>query len=100
MVDPSDPGYCPGPGDRRPPATPEQRAAREADDAARSSTRERKRRTRELIALGGVMRAWGYDTPDQAEELMRVLTDPGRKGWRRYLLGALGVRRTDRWPDR
>jgi hypothetical protein len=46
------------------------------------------------------MAAWGITDPDQAEELMRALTSEERKGWRRYLLGTLGARRTERWPER
>jgi len=45
------------------------------------------------------MAAWGIDSPEQAEELMRALTSAERKGWRRYLLGTLCARRTDRWPE-
>ena len=89
-----------GTGERRPPATPEQLAARERDHEARTRTAERKVRTRKLIQVGGVMAAWGITEPDQAEELMRALTSEDRKAWRRYLLGTLGAKRTDRWPDR
>jgi hypothetical protein len=67
---------------------------------ARRKTFERKKRTRQLIQVGGVMAAWGIDSPDQAEELMRRLTSTEHKGWRRYLLGTLRARRTDRWPER
>jgi len=63
-------------------------------------TAERKVRTRRLIQVGGVMAAWGIESPEQAEELMRALTSEDRKAWRRYLLGTLGVRRTERWPER
>jgi hypothetical protein len=87
-------------GRRRPNATPEQLAARERDADARQRTAERKRRTRELIQVGGVLCAWGIDSPEQAEELMRRLTSAEHKGWRRYLLGTLKARRTDRWPER
>lgn len=85
---------------RRPNATPEQLAARKQDAEARERNVARKKRTRELIQLGGVFSAWGIDTPEQAEELMRRLTSAEHKGWRRYLLGALKARRTDRWPER
>lgn len=87
-------------GKRRPNATPEQLAARAQDADARERTAERKKRTRELIQLGGVFSAWGIDTPEQAEELMRHLTSADHKEWRRYLLGTLKVRRTERWPER
>lgn len=63
-------------------------------------TAERKVRTRRLIQVGGVMAAWGIDTPDQADELMAALTSAGNKDWRRYLLGTLKASRTERWPDR
>jgi muconolactone delta-isomerase len=85
---------------KRPNPTPEQLAAREELAEARRKTLERKKRTRQLIQVGGVMAAWGIDSPEQAEELMRALTSAERKGWRRYLLGTLGARRTDRWPER
>ena len=87
-------------GKRRPPATPEQLAARQRDEEARVGSRQRKNRTRRLIQVGGVMAAWGIEDPEQAEELMRTLTDERRKEWRRYLLGTLGARRTERWPER
>lgn len=93
-------GHRPAGGNRRPPATPEQLAARERDHEARTRTAERKVRTRKLIQVGGVMAAWGITEPDQAEELMRALTSEDRKAWRRYLLGTLGARRTERWPER
>ena len=89
-----------GPRKKRPNPTPEQLAAREQLAQARRKTLERKKRTRRLIQVGGVMAAWGIDSPKQAEELMRALTSAERKGWRRYLLGPLGARRTDRWPER
>jgi hypothetical protein len=85
---------------KRPNPTPEQLAAREELAEARRKTLERKKRTRRLIQVGGVMAAWGIDSPEQAEELMRALTSAERRGWRRYLLGTLGARRTDRWPER
>jgi len=87
-------------GKRRLPATPEQLAAREQDTEARLRSRQRKNRTRRLIQVGGVMAAWGITDPDQAEELMRTLTSENQKSWRRFLLGRLGAKRTDRWPDR
>ncbi len=62
---------------------------------ARARQAERKRRTRQLIQLGGVLAAWGVDTPEQAEALLREATATAT-GRRR--LAALGVRRTGRWP--
>lgn len=92
---------CPQPeSPRRPGATPEQLAARRELAEARERTSERKKRTRRLIQVGGVMAAWGIESPEQAEELMRTLTSEEHKGWRRYLLGTLKARRTDRWPER
>lgn len=85
---------------RRSKATSEQLAAREELAQARKRTLERKKRTRQLIQVGGVMAAWGIDSPEQAEELMRRLTSAKHKGWRRYLLGTLRARRTNRWPER
>ena len=87
-------------GGKRPSATPEQLAARRELAEARERAAERKKRTRRLIRVGGVMAAWGIEEPEQAEELMRELTSAENKGWRRYLLGALKARRTDRWPER
>jgi hypothetical protein len=85
---------------RRPKATSEQLAAREELAQARKRTLERKKRTRQLIQIGGVLAAWGIDTPEQVEELMRRLTASEHKQWRRYLLGTLKARRTSRWPER
>ena len=62
---------------------------------ARARQAERKRRTRQLIQLGGVLVVWGVETPEQVEALLRDTTATAA-GRRR--LGALGVRRTGRWP--
>lgn len=85
---------------RRPNPTPEQLAARRELAQARQTNQERKNRTRRLIQMGGVMAAWGIEDPEQAEELMSTLTSEENRGWRRYLLGTLKARRTDRWPER
>ena len=85
---------------RRSNATPEQLAARRELAEARAKSVERKKRTRRLIQVGGVMAAWGIEGPEQAEELMRRLTSEEHEPWRRYLLGTLKARRTDRWPER
>ncbi len=85
---------------KRPKPTPEQLAARKELAEARQRTLERKKRTRRLIQVGGVMATWGVESPEQAEELMRELTSADNKGWRRFLLGTLKARRTDRWPER
>ncbi len=86
-------------GGKRPNPTPEQLAARRELAEARQRTLERKKRTRRLIRVGGVMAAWGIEEPEQAEDLMRQLTSAENKGWRRFLLGTLRGRRTDRWPE-
>ena len=49
---------------RRPNASPEQLAARKQDADARQRTTARKKRTRDLIQVGGVFSAWGIDTPE------------------------------------
>ena len=77
-----------------------QLAARRELAETRERASERKRRTRRLIQVGGVMAAWGIDDPEQAEELMKRLTSEEHKPWRCYLLGTLKARRTDRWPER
>jgi hypothetical protein len=87
-------------GGKRPKPTSEQLAARRELAEARERATERKRRTRRLIQVGGVMAAWGIEDPEQVEELMRELTSAENKGWRRFLLGTLKARRTDRWPER
>ena len=75
-----------------------QLAARRDLAEARERKLERKRRTRRLIEVGGVMAAFGIETPEQAERLMETLVDPGREAWRRYLDETLGAERTERWP--
>ena len=62
---------------------------------ARARQAERKRRTRQLIQLGGVLAAWGFDTPEQVEGLLREVTATAA-GRRR--LAVRGVCRTGRWP--
>ncbi len=61
---------------------------------ARARQAERKQRTRQLIQLGGVLAAWGFDTPEQVETTLQELTATlaGRRQ-----LAARGVRRTGRW---
>ena len=67
---------------------------------ARARQQERKRRTRQLIQLGGVLAAWGFDTPEQVEGLLREVTvsAAGRRrlaAWGCVVPGA-GRRRTSR----
>lgn len=79
-----------------PNPTPEQLAARQQLAEARTKQITRKKRTRQLIQMGGVMAAYGFETPEQVEEIVRaVLTS--KKGPGRVL--SLGVRPTDKWPS-
>ena len=94
------------PGDAPGPAGPESRrgkrpsaaakAARAEAAAARQSQLDRKRRTRELIQLGGVAAAFGFSDPGQLETILAALTR-SRKGSAR--LRELGVKETERWPS-
>ena len=68
---------------RRSPATPEQMAARRQDAEARSATASRKKRTRELIQLGGVCAHYGFKTPDQVDALLSALAK--RDAWVEWL---------------
>ncbi len=76
-------------------AREEQLKARRQALEARARQAERKRRTRQLIQLGGVLAAWGFDTPEQVEATLREATATAA-GRRR--LAARGVERTRRWP--
>ncbi len=73
----------------------EQLKARPQALEARTRQAERKRRTRQLIQLGGVLAAWGFDTPEQVEATLReaTATVAGRRR-----LATHGVGRTGRWP--
>ena len=62
---------------------------------ARAKTLARKRRTRRLIQMGGVMAAYGFETPEQVEEIVRAVL-ASRRGPARVM--GLGVRPTDKWP--
>ena len=77
--------------------TEAQKAARRELADARKRTQERKRRTRALIQTGGVLAAYGIDTPEKAEELMRAVPRSG-EGWRRFL-ERIGARETKKWPE-
>jgi len=86
---------------RRP--SPEAKAVR----ARRAESRERKQRERRALQVAGALASYGIDTPEQADQLMRrlldeerLMSDSERKGWRRFLLGTLKARITDRWPER
>ncbi len=76
-------------------AREEQLKARRQALEARARQAERKRRTRQLIQLGGVLAAWGFDTPEQVEATLREATATAA-GRRR--LEQLGIRHTGRWP--
>lgn len=94
----SEPSWEVAPEEPRPKApnpTPEQLAARQQLAGARAKQLFRKKRTRQLIQMGGVMAAYGFETPEQVEEIVRaVLTS--KKGPARVL--GLGVQPTDKWP--
>lgn len=62
---------------------------------ARAKTLARKRRTRRLIQMGGVMAAYGFETPEQVEEIVRAVLS-SRRGPGRVM--GLGVRPTEKWP--
>ena len=68
---------------RTPRPTEEQKAAREELAAARENDLARKKRTRELIRMGGVLAAHGFTKPEQVDELMHVLSE--RDSWVEWL---------------
>ncbi len=76
-------------------AREEQLKARRQALEARARQQERKRRTRQLIQLGGVLAAWGFDTPEQVEAVVQEVA-ASVAGRRR--LATRGVRHTGRWP--
>ncbi len=77
--------------------TPEQKAARLQLAEARKATLERKKRTRNLIQMGGVLKAYGFDTEQQVDVLMRAMVDSSvNREW----LRDQGVRVTEKWPNR
>ncbi len=76
--------------------TPEQKAARAQLADARKRLLERKKRTRNLIQMGGVLKAYGFDTDQQADVLMRAMVgSPMNRDW----LREQGVRVTEKWPE-
>ncbi len=86
---------------RRP--SPGAKAVRER----RAEDRSRKERESRALRVAGVLASYGIDTPEQADGLMRrlldeerLMADDERTGWRRFLLGTLKARITDRWPER
>lgn len=75
--------------------SPEQKAAREQLAEARRVTLERKKRTRRLIQMGGVLAAYGFESPEQVERIVRALLgSEGNREWAEEQ----GVKRTERWP--
>lgn len=78
---------------RRP--TPEEREARRQLAEARAKKAERKKRTRRLIEMGGVMASFGFESPEQCEEIIRAVLR-SKQGPARVLRA--GVQPTDRWP--
>ena len=69
---------------RAPNPTPEQKRARDQLADARRKTLERKRRTRRLIQLGGVLVVQGFRSSERADELMAALSrSEGREIWLR-----------------
>lgn len=81
---------------RQPDPTAEQKAARQQLADARQKEIDRKKRTRQLIQMGGVCAAFGFDSPEQVEEILAAVTH-SRSGPDR--LRKLGVRETERWPS-
>ena len=76
--------------------TPEQKAARQQLAEARRATLERKKRTRRLIQMGGVVAAYGFEEPAEVERVVRrVLGSEENREW----AAEQGLRRTERWPE-
>lgn len=76
--------------------SPSQRRARQERAEAQAAGAKRKARTRNLIELGGVAAAFGFDSPEQLEEILAALTRSAKGSAR---LRKLGVKETARWPD-
>ena len=76
--------------------TPGQKAARAQLAEARRATLERKQRTRNLIQMGGVLASYGFESPDQVDELMRAMVGDGEN--RQWLI-VHGVQHTERWHE-
>lgn len=81
---------------RGPRATAEQMRARQELADARAAKAERKKRTRRLIQMGGVLAAYGFETPEQVEEIVQAVLS-SKRGPARVL--DLGVRPTPKWPQ-
>ena len=76
--------------------TPEQKRARAQMAEARKASLERKKRTRRLIQMGDVLVSYGFESPDQVDELMQVMI--GDEENRQWLIEH-GVQYTERWPE-
>ena len=66
-----------------------QKAAREELAGARKNELARKKRTRDLIQLGGVCAHYGFTKPEQVDELMAALSK--RDSWAAWLRDKQGV---------
>ncbi len=75
---------------------PERKAARQQLADGRKQTLDRKKRTRRLIRMGGVLAAYGFDSPEQTGTL---LGDFVRAEWHKLALGAHGVTPAERWSQ-
>ncbi|MDP9379990.1 MAG: DUF3847 domain-containing protein, partial [Chloroflexota bacterium] len=76
--------------------TQEQKAAREQLAEARKQKLERKKRTPRLIQMGGVLAAYGFESPEQTEAVMKELVGDE---WHKLTPEAHGVEPTKRWPE-
>lgn len=65
-------------------------------DENRQKERERKARTRRLIQMGGIASAFGFESPEDLEELFVYLVNR-QQG--RELLQARGAKPSSRWPE-
>ncbi len=55
--------------------TPEQKQAPTQLAEARMRVLERKKRTRKLIQMGGVLAAYGFESTEQVDELLHAIVD-------------------------
>ena len=76
--------------------TPGQKRARAQLAEARKATSDRKKRTRNLIQMGAVLASYGFESPDQVDELMQIMVgDEENRQW----LTEHGVLHSERWPE-
>ncbi len=76
--------------------TPEQKQARAQLADAREATLECKKRTRRLIQMGGVLAAYGFESLEQTEAVLKDLVGDE---WHRLTLESHGVAPTKHWPE-